>query len=572
MFAQAVAFLHSLASSAAFAYATILALQLKVLWGLWLYKDLESGDTTYYFMNATMWHTRGLTVFSWSPLYTTFFGSMFNLSNDAYAATIAHRLVLVLSLALLVLALLRRLLSPLIAWLMAVWWVVLPINFDAVYSVHLFAMIPILLACLAVAWCGSRWIPGSLGRGGCLGILFGSAVLMRNELAIPFAFFGAACVIYEIRSRREIGRRRLFWKLCHYCVPVLLAAGLSLFFYMRASDRGSIKAVMWDKHTLNVCQIYASGYRQRHPEWINNPWTECQGLMEKTFGKPQLPLTEAVLRNPGAMFEHFAWNFSLLPNGVQILLFNAMSGTVNPDYLPVHIARFPVLAASFLLAGIWILGLVRSPLRWTYWWERIQPRAWIWMALFSFAPMCAFIVATQRPRPSYLFSLSVLIMAITGLLVESVLGPAVLSRSKTFAPLIVAAVLIVTPRYYYNSEHQSPRTLLSYYRALKPFAARLGPGQVILMPGYGYAGELCNRFSQPQTPPCGGLDYHDYASLREILARKKVNLVYVDEPMLQEKATADFAETAVSQGWNCIALRLVSGNRSMLFERAPTAP
>ena len=59
----------------------------------------------------------------------------------------------------------------------AAWWVVLPIDFNSLYEVHLFVVIPVLLSILAILW-----IPGSWGRGwGAAGLLV-SGLLMRNEL------------------------------------------------------------------------------------------------------------------------------------------------------------------------------------------------------------------------------------------------------------------------------------------------------------------------------------------------------------------------------------------------------
>ena len=568
-FTRAVARLNWLASSPALAYPAIFVLQLKVVWGLWLYKDLESGDTASYFLCARLWHALGITTFTWSPLYTIFYGSMLNLSSDAYAATMAHRLVMVLSLSVLVLALMRRLLAPQIAWLVAAWWVVLPINFDALYAVHLFAVIPILLAYLVLCW----W-PDSWGRGACLGILLVTAALMRNELAIPCAVFAAACLVYEIRARRRATVAAPIWRLLsHYSVPCILAAALSVFCYLRTVDRANVMSGLRSKHTLNICQVYAFGYLQRHPEWTKNPWTECQELMQKTFGKPEPSLSEAFVRNPRAMLEHFAWNFSLAPNGLQVLLFNAMSGKVNPDYVTVHIARIPALIASLLLALIWIFGMARIRNRWAYWRARwIRPRIWIWVAMFSVASMSVFIIATQRPRPSYLFSLSVLLMALTGLCVQAILGPVLLSRWKPLTAFIMAALLIVTPRYYFDARRQSPRTFLSYYRALQPFAGHLGPGAVIMTPGYG--GEICYAFAQPLTGPCKALTYYYLrpqtaeTPLNDVLAANQAKLLYADENMLRDPVVTSFVRSAQANGWETIGFSLAPDDRWMLFEKS----
>ena len=45
-----------------------------------------------------------------------------------------------------------------------------------------------------------------------------------------------------------------------------------------------LSALMHDKHTVNMAQVYAFGYQQRHPEWTASPWLECYSLMEETFG------------------------------------------------------------------------------------------------------------------------------------------------------------------------------------------------------------------------------------------------------------------------------------------------
>src|SRR4051794_38473678 len=92
-----------------------------------------------------------------------------HLSSDAEFVTLAHRLVIVLVLAALVLAVMRKFLPHPIAWLLTAWWVVLPINFDALYEVHLFGLIP-LLAAILLAANGNR-----LNRGGGLACLVGTA-------------------------------------------------------------------------------------------------------------------------------------------------------------------------------------------------------------------------------------------------------------------------------------------------------------------------------------------------------------------------------------------------------------
>src|SRR5262249_54141084 len=126
--------------SAWVAYALLLLLQLKVIWGVWANRDLTGGDTAFYYVGAWLWHTAGQVDVGWSPLYTAFYGCFLFLNPDPVWATVAHRVVTVLAASVLVLAVLRQLIPPGLAWLCAAWWAVLPIVFNTMYEVHLFAV------------------------------------------------------------------------------------------------------------------------------------------------------------------------------------------------------------------------------------------------------------------------------------------------------------------------------------------------------------------------------------------------------------------------------------------------
>src|SRR5438105_12704948 len=133
-----VAWLDALATNPWFAYCSILLLQLKSVWGIWVRKDLPLGDSAYYYAHAQGWHFMRAADILWSPLYTLFYSTFMNLSADAYAVALTHRIVIVLALAILVLAVMRSLLPPVLAWVVTAHWVILPINFDSLYEVHLF--------------------------------------------------------------------------------------------------------------------------------------------------------------------------------------------------------------------------------------------------------------------------------------------------------------------------------------------------------------------------------------------------------------------------------------------------
>lgn len=551
-----------LISNPHFAYTCIFLLQLKALWGYWGCKDVESGDTFSYFITARMWHFKGLTILSWSPLYTSFMGSLFNISTDAQTILVMHRMVIVLTLAVLVLALMRRLVAPEIAYLVAAWWALLPINFNSLYEVHLFALIPLLCAFVVIA----TW-PGTVGRGIGIGILLLSVLLVRNEVLIILSVFGGLSLLADLRGkdRAPMGRVAL-----SYGLPVLAAIAVTLYFYDHAQDRGpALGEMMKRKQTLNVCQTYAASYAQRHPEWNHSPWTECQTLMQSTFGKPEPTMLEALLANPGAMMGHYMWNASLIPNGLQVMLLNGTSGKENPDFAAVSLnVRWALLGTIGLLlivAG----GFLRIRKRWKAWYEeRIEPRRWIWIALLSTIPVAAFVMLTQRPRPSYLFAFALLLMAIVGLALEALIAG---KAARIVVAMVAIGAVFASPTYSARIGCY-PRTLLAFYRFLQPESAELGAKARIMTSGYGQ--ELCVYLGKAGEDSCTPISYYDARprlvkgdSLAQVLADEKAGYVLVDQAMMTEPKTQEFVASAPGNGWELVSQGSSEGFRLRLYRR-----
>ena len=361
-------FVHGLAAwtlSAWVAYPAIALFQLKVLWGAWIYRDLTQGDTASYFQRGLLWHQYGKVDLIWSPLYTAFYGWCFGITGDVYAATVLHRILIVILVALLVLALFRRLVSPGIAWLAAAWWAVIPYNFD-VFEVHLFAILPLVAAPLAVlVWRGPR------GRGVALALMAAASVLIRNEMAVVAALLAGLFFVWETRYavRFEEGAPFSLRTLgVAYGLPLAACLLLVAFFATRSDiPLAQLPRAYEPKHTINMCQAFSFGYKQRHPsEWTKDHWTECSELMQLKFGEPLPSLGTMIRRNPKAVLEHFAWNLRLLPGGLQLSLFGAMSGGISPDYGPVPVWRRRTLFATAVLAVLLAAGIVtrlrgRSP-------------------------------------------------------------------------------------------------------------------------------------------------------------------------------------------------------------------
>ncbi|HEX2054802.1 MAG TPA: hypothetical protein VHJ78_13895, partial [Actinomycetota bacterium] len=235
--------LARLTASPGFAYGSILALQLRVLWEFWSGRDLTAGDTSGYFTVARAWAESLHNVFFWSPLYTAYYGTILKVTGDPVSATLVHRLILAFGLTALVLALARRLLPAAAAWLVAAWWAVLPVNFDTLYEVHLFGAIPALVAALAVC----RW-PGHAGRAAALAVLGTSAVLVRNEYGFAALLFALVCLWSLVREVRRLRSLRAGVPLLRPYVAAGLAATLAIgFFYSRSTVKFPILADIFNQ-------------------------------------------------------------------------------------------------------------------------------------------------------------------------------------------------------------------------------------------------------------------------------------------------------------------------------------
>jgi hypothetical protein len=545
-------------------------LQLKLVWGMWQYKDLTAGDTSSYFLYAYRWFDNLSVNILWSPLYTAFYGTFLYLSSDVYLDTILHRLIIIFTVTLLVLAVFRRLLTPSLAWLAAAWWVILPINFDTLYEVHLFAVIPML-----AAWLLILTQPNRGGRGGAIAILFGAAILVRNELIVAASLFAGICLLWEIRLARENGLAKPLAYLTGYGGPLLLAGLLSLFFYTRSVVKfPELPAASAPKHTLNMCQVYAFGYQQRHPEWKKSPWTDCYELMQRDFGERLLPLNEMLWRNPQTVLTHFWWNISLIPNGLQVLLFNATSGTVNPDYAPVRTGSLTSLLLSGVVGAILLVGLTLLYRERHYWWHSwLESRAVGWLAILAVIAVTLLIIPSQRPRPSYLFSLSIFLMALTGMSLLVIAHRwSVLQRLSDWMHLLMVTVLFLVPSYY--PTHPSSRQLFAVYRQLDPFEQIIARSDTVFLKGE-YADEVANYlgYGRPQVFTYGILaELPEGTNSLTLLESKGINLVYVDEILAARIPTIDlfepsFSTALQSRGWQLIAFQNIPGNRWMLWQK-----
>jgi len=545
-------------------YTAILLLQLRVVWGMWWFKDITGGDTTQYFLEAARWFETGRNSVLWSPMYTAFYGTLLHLSPDPYFVTVLHRLIIVFLSAVLVLAIMRRLLPPGIAWMAAAWWVVLPINYDALYEVHMFTVIPLSFAILA-----ALWIPGDWGKGLTAAILLLTGTLMRNEYLVAAALFTVLSLGWTLlHAPRESAAYKKV--AIAYGLPLLAVSILSVVFFFRSSPAFNASSAR-GKQTLNVCQVFAAGYQQRASDFQGSPWTECDQLMNRYFGSADLTFTQAFARNPRAFLEHVLWNIELTPSGLQVLLFNLRSGSANPDYVPTaqtDIVLIPsLLACVTLLAGL--ILLVRERTQWRVEWT--EQRTWGWIAMACACISVCAAMLSNRPRPSYMFILGITLRAVTAYCFYVIVSrfPR-LRRVSVGVSVLLVAIVLLKPSVFMAKP--STRPALTAIRRILPAASAFAePHPLLVSTNLGveittYIGH-CNcpamRFDQlrdeitPEVP------------LAQVLDRKGANLFYVDEIIMSDPRASQFVKDAANYHWQLVAGRHSGQENWAVLRKAP---
>ena len=557
--------LVALASRPAWSYLGILALQLKVIWGMWWYKDLTGGDTSSYFSRAVGWTQEGKTSFWWSPLYIGFYSLGLRLTPDAYTVTIIHRIVILLLLAVLVLALMRRLLSPGTAWMMAAWWVVLPIDFNSLYEVHLFTLIPLLLAVLVTAW-----KPGAYGRGMSVALFLITGVLVRQEYMAAAALMAVIALGWD--GAQTVKRRlKLRVLTAAYGLP-LMGAVLVMWFFLAHNWVPTLSGLAEEaraKNSFNTCQLFAFDYQQRASDFQGNPWTNCRALMTRFFGSPEVTTLEATRRNPRVMAGHFLWNILEAPAGIQIALFNARWGGANPDYTPSFVSALvwipTAMVIGLLAAGIFLARRSGGPRG-----ELSEGQRWSWIGLLCVSAAAITTILLANARPATLLILAIAIRAATGFSLQMILKrwPRVVPWSVAVSVMAVGAVCVYPSLY---ERERSSRPLLQAYRRLEParkmFAERGSTlvtaqfgGELKSFVGYG-AGRALPLHEVEEEARAG----HPFG---EVLNRRGATLFLADEQAIGDRAVREFLADPGAYHWTVVSQKHTGSENWILLHRA----
>ncbi len=539
------------------AYAVVVAIQIRVIWDVWKYKDLVFGDTSSYFLDAVSW-THGLhDDIIWSPLYTDVWGSVYALfRGNPYDSEMALRVAIVLAAAVFVLAIMRSLLSPALALAVAAWWTIVPANFNVLYEVHLFGVLPILVAALIVARA-----PGRSAKGIALAILLGTTLLLRNEVLVTTLLFASAIVVHEVRERRHHHIPVAVYVRA-FGVPLMIVCLLTGAFYWRSFDQGHNAELAFSrKQKLGFAQAYAYNYQQRHPtRFTGNTFTEFQPLLRQVFGRTEPSLLQAVTADPRAVGAFVLWNAHLLPSGLQVALFGATSTGDQPDYISVTTNKdyALILSIAFLIIlGAGGLAIRREPQFWRREW--LPPHVWIVVLFAAEVVTSLFVVLIeQRPRPEYMYGLTVGLLALVGVCFTALLRRFAVMRFV--APLalgLTVGLAIVLPSYY----SKGPRPLLDAVNRTKVVRHELQqPGSVLITAQFTADFEICAYLAYTNARHCTSPSWSALqaqlaggSSIQTVLARAKATAIYAESLLLSDPAIAQLVATPQRYGWRQVA-------------------
>jgi len=272
-----------------------------------------------------------------------------------------------------------------------------------------------------------------------------------------------------------------------------------------------------------------------------------------------------------------------------VALFNATSGAVNPSFEGVHMGfRYPDVMSVVMLVVV-ALGAALLPQHRHCCWETwVKGRGWGWYALFTGSLVSLFGVVTQRPRPSYMFLMTLALMAVVGLALTVIAHHGRLSRHVGWlVPVGVAGLLLIVPsyytlRFYPNLAQHGQRPLRRLYYRLLPYREHFARRMTVVV--------LPNTFGNPTTygdDLCAYLGQNDAchaaATLDQLMAQRRAGetlgealdragstLLYLDERVLTSLAPEieTFDQDRQRLGWELLGSGENPGDRWRLFGRS----
>lgn len=401
------------------AYITLLALQIKILWGAWTYWDLPAADASRYFMNASDLVNRGIfPTLDFSPGFAAYYSLYYRLFDGAGLIYQAHRFGTILLVTALFYAVMRRLLGPTVAWLATAFFILIEITYTSSYVLHVFILVPMLIM-YAIAHQATHWRKWSTPL---LLVVLVLTITVRPEYALVLPLFAILLVGHDwlTHLHKSLSRREQM----AYAGLVLgaLGVGAVLFYYILFGGARSAYVVSF---------AHGMAYLARYPD---APYTleDHYTIYRQVFGD-EIGLLGALRSNPAGLWEHTRY--------------------VIEDALAVSVIRATQIIGAwrlgFLVLGAILLGaaikLVVTRCDGARTWLRGHAK-WVIVALTL--PFATTTITILYPVPMYYIILQVPLLALVGLALGYLLNDAGLRRLRASLPVVWIVALLLYPTYY----------------------------------------------------------------------------------------------------------------------------
>ena len=478
--------------------AVVVGLQVWNVRGLWRFRDLDSGDTSYYFQDASRFISHHLIPITWTPIYSVPLGIADALTGDAYLANCVVRIAFLLINALLVLVILRAFLGAGIGLAMAAVWTTMPSVYDAVYTVHV-AAITLPLAALAVAT-ACRW---KYRREVVLLLLIFAFVLARVEYGVLLAAYLLFIAKLAWANRRKQDWSSVVKRVSLFIVAVLLVLVPAVYF--ADTPVAAIPQKISEKQAFNFCQGYAFYAEQAHGSAFN-PWTECTRALDQDFGSHGFSVFEAFDHSRTSATNYVLWNLELIPSGIELALTNRISAGPTPDFIQAK--TFPavgIITGVIIVLSIFGFTLIQRPRRF-FCPFALSKNVDVRVLLLGILLMVLLTSLLHRPRPSYLFLAIPIVLAGLGLLLRFVWNSLRFSKTleNTAFVLVITIAIVLPPHYsdaYVNTFTGPGRQLLEQYRSSRNWLQSHPNAKTIVIRSTNPNPDLC-RYLLPEILNC----------------------------------------------------------------------
>jgi hypothetical protein len=425
-----------------FGLILVLAVQLSAFYGVLAHKDMEIGDTSNYLANALDLLTDEKLNVLWSPGYQLILAAAISLTSDLHFALIATRIFITLIVAMLTFILFARYLSVGLSVALVSVIAMNPTYFDSLYSVHL-AGIMLPLVALVIA----SYVPNFTGILWSLTFVVLSTILFRNEHLLIVIVASLLLAIWLLRWRSKVqftaSKREVRY---HLATALLLIAAVSsalIYFSEPRFLSDDFTDSLQRKHTLNVCQIYAYYLMEVGDTRVEDPWSGCEAVSLQDLGTATPGFLSSLIQAPEKMVPFVVFNLFNLYSGLELLLLGTFSTGYSPDYWAQRVAPLTfVLAIPLLMVvAIGLRGHVANFIREFIWTgtQKVKASKHIGFYLLSAGIILSSLVValTQRPRPSYLYLLGILIFLGLGIGLKRLLASGIPIRQGLAWGLLV---------------------------------------------------------------------------------------------------------------------------------------